>query len=269
MKIQTWTRTALAGAAILAIATGAAFAQSEMTDKIRLENSTPAKYDFSVVGGNLGITKTDGSTVQNGQVGIGTTAPQWDLHLLGNDTDTRVFVENTAGAGPAKVMFTLKANNTVRFATNNTAVNCGNQVGCIWTFDNDGSFRITDAGDGIAEFVLDQFGNLTLTGSLNAPSDINRKTGIQPISSQEILDRVAAMQVLKWSYKETPDVRHVGPTAQDFHAAFGLGDDDKHIATVDADGVSLASIQALYALVQQQRDEITALRSRLDAIEQK
>jgi hypothetical protein len=35
--------------------------------------------------------------------------------------------------------------------------------------------------------------------------------------------------------------------AQDFHAAFQVGDDDKHIATVDADGVALAAIQGLQA----------------------
>lgn len=33
--------------------------------------------------------------------------------------------------------------------------------------------------------------------------------------------------------------------AQDFHAAFGLGIDDRHIATVDGDGVALAAIQGL------------------------
>jgi hypothetical protein len=33
--------------------------------------------------------------------------------------------------------------------------------------------------------------------------------------------------------------------AQDFSAAFQVGPDDKHIATVDADGVALAAIQGL------------------------
>ena len=33
--------------------------------------------------------------------------------------------------------------------------------------------------------------------------------------------------------------------AQDFYAAFGIGPDDRHIATVDADGVVLAAIQGL------------------------
>jgi hypothetical protein len=33
--------------------------------------------------------------------------------------------------------------------------------------------------------------------------------------------------------------------AQDFHAAFGLGADDKRIATLDSSGVALAAIQGL------------------------
>ncbi len=40
--------------------------------------------------------------------------------------------------------------------------------------------------------------------------------------------------------------RHVGPMAQDFYAAFGLGLDDKHITTIDEGGVALAAIQGLY-----------------------
>jgi len=47
------------------------------------------------------------------------------------------------------------------------------------------------------------------------------------------------------AYKFDSTTKHLGPVAQDFHAAFGLGTDDKHIATVDADGVALAAIQGL------------------------
>jgi hypothetical protein len=43
----------------------------------------------------------------------------------------------------------------------------------------------------------------------------------------------------------------MGPMAQDFRAAFELGSDDKRISTVDADGVALAAIQALYRLSQE------------------
>ena len=64
---------------------------------------------------------------------------------------------------------------------------------------------------------------------------------------------------------------HMGPMAQDFHAAFGLGTDDKHIATVDADGVALAAIQGLNQKLtdelKQKGTEITELKQRLDALE--
>jgi len=65
------------------------------------------------------------------------------------------------------------------------------------------------------------------------------------------------------------------PDGQDFYAAFGLGEDDTHISTVDADGVALAAIQGLYAENQAlkaensaQQAQIDALAARLDALEQ-
>lgn len=50
-----------------------------------------------------------------------------------------------------------------------------------------------------------------------------------------------------------------GPIAQDFHAAFGPGIDDRHIVTVDTDGVALAAIQGLYRLIDRQQEEIYRL----------
>jgi hypothetical protein len=55
----------------------------------------------------------------------------------------------------------------------------------------------------------------------------------------------SALPISEWNFKEDADTRHLGPMAQYFHAAFGLGTDDKHIATVDANGVALAAIQGL------------------------
>ena len=52
-------------------------------------------------------------------------------------------------------------------------------------------------------------------------------------------------------------------------AAFGLGEDDKHISTVDADGVALAAIQALYKLVLEKDRKIQELEARLRALEGK
>jgi hypothetical protein len=83
-------------------------------------------------------------------------------------------------------------------------------------------------------------------------SDRNAKRDIVPIDGDEILRRVAALPISAWSYKDAqPSGRHIGPMAQDFHAAFGTGDSDRCIPTVDANGVALAAIQALSRRVEQ------------------
>ncbi len=51
--------------------------------------------------------------------------------------------------------------------------------------------------------------------------------------------------------------------AQDFYAAFGLGNSDTHIGTVDADGVALAAIQGLYQLLEEKDTIIVAQQEQL------
>lgn len=102
------------------------------------------------------------------------------------------------------------------------------------------------------------------------PSDRNIKQAFAPVNPQDILSKVVAMPVTAWSYKsEGASVRHIGPMAQDFAAAFGVGDSDKHIHMIDANGVSMAAIQALYAMIQQRDQQIDGLRSELDQIKQR
>ncbi|MCC7180966.1 MAG: hypothetical protein IT177_21485 [Acidobacteria bacterium] len=57
----------------------------------------------------------------------------------------------------------------------------------------------------------------------------------------------------------------MGPTAQDFRAAFGLGDFPLRINTIDADGVALAGVKALEARTRALSDENAALRAALEA----
>src|SRR5574341_2224208 len=63
------------------------------------------------------------------------------------------------------------------------------------------------------------------------------------VDGREILARVSALPIQTWNYQtQEASIRHIGPMAQDFYAAFGLGDDNLHISTIDADGIALASI---------------------------
>ncbi len=58
----------------------------------------------------------------------------------------------------------------------------------------------------------------------------------------------------------------MGPMAQDFHAAFGLGVSDKLIDTIDPDGVALAAIQGLHALVREKDAEIAENKTEIDEL---
>jgi hypothetical protein len=97
-----------------------------------------------------------------------------------------------------------------------------------------------------------------------AVSDRAAKMDFVSIDVGAVLDKVLSLPLSEWSYRSAPTQRHIGPVAQDFHAAFGLGGDDKSISTVDADGVALAAIQGLNAKLEA---ENAVLRARLDALE--
>ncbi len=93
---------------------------------------------------------------------------------------------------------------------------------------------------------VDQGGNVLIAGVLSQNSDRNVKKDFTPVDPQTVLAKVAALPMTEWVYKTATGARHLGPIAQDFHAAFGLnGNDDQHITTVDEGGVALAAIQGL------------------------
>lgn len=72
------------------------------------------------------------------------------------------------------------------------------------------------------------------------------------------------LPIYAWRYNSQPgSVRHMGPMSQDFYSAFGLGEDDRYINSVDADGVASASVQALAVQVQQQSDQLVRLEAQL------
>jgi hypothetical protein len=114
--------------------------------------------------------------------------------------------------------------------------------------------------------ALDYNGNLTTAGTVNGTSDRNAKEKFTAVSSRDVLDKVAALPITEWNFKQEP-TRHIGPMAQDFYAAFNVGMDDKHIATVDEGGVALAAIQGLNEKLEQKDKEIQDLKQRLEALE--
>jgi len=108
---------------------------------------------------------------------------------------------------------------------------------------------------------------LTPDGAWSTLSDRNAKTRITAIDPQELLQKVAALPVTAWQYKHDPNRRYLGPMAQDFHEAFGLGHDDKHLSTLDTDGVTLAALKGLIAEWQKRQDRSAAQARRLQELE--
>jgi hypothetical protein len=107
------------------------------------------------------------------------------------------------------------------------------------------------------------------SGSWSSISDRNLKANFLAVDGLDILSLLAGLPIQTWNYTaQDPAIRHLGPTAQDFHAAFGLGENDTTISTVDAQGVAFAAIQGLYQLAQAQDAQITAQAEQIAALEQ-
>jgi len=109
---------------------------------------------------------------------------------------------------------------------------------------------------------------LAVNSTFVSASDRNIKENFEDIDSVQILEKLASLPIQSWNYKADDNkVKHIGPMAQDFFAAFGVGPDDKHITTVDEGGIALAAIKALKAENDFLKSELTNLKARLERLE--
>jgi hypothetical protein len=127
------------------------------------------------------------------------------------------------------------------------------------TFRASGGVRFFTNPTLTAGVTLDPSGNQWLS-----VSDRNMKNHFQTLDPKQVLDKFSKMPITEWSYKaQDPSIRHMGPMAQDFYQAFGLGEDKLRIGTMDADGVMMAAIQGINAKLHDKDREIAALKAEL------
>ena len=203
-----------------------------------------------------------------GGVGIGTGSPQSALHVKSPFIDCEVSIESGDAGGH-------------RWTLQSSAPGAGGQVAS--------SFQIIDRTVSVSRMLIDTSGNVGIgntapsqkltvngnilaSGTVNGGSDRNVKEHFSSVSARDVLEKVSALPITEWNYKaENETLRHIGPMAQDFYAAFNVGMDDKHISMVDADGVALAAIQGLNQKLTEElkrRDaENAELKQRFDALE--
>lgn len=182
----------------------------------------------------------------------------------------RIDVSGSSGVNPAALFVNSVSANGVGLyvlQTNSTdsAVVINSYNGdIIKGFGSSGNF----GGPNTLVFYVTVFGDV-YAHSFNSTSDRNAKENFSSISPAEILDKVALLPVSQWNFKgEQKDVQHIGPMAQDFHAAFGLdGAEDKRISLTDEGGVALAAIQGLNQKVDEKNTEIQNLEKKLDELQ--
>jgi hypothetical protein len=221
---------------------------------------------FSARASYIYFTPPDGDSLNMG-IGSRTVGafPIYPIHVQfgpsANETRPLLVVENYNSQVIGRNLLRLVNNGPATFRFDNLAA--FGQPGGSWGFGSralGNQFFVSPVGAASLAMTLDPNGNMTIAGSLAQMSDRNSKHEIVPVDDDDLLERVVALPVSTWSYKGDA-ARHVGPMAQDFAAAFGLGSDDRHVSPTDVAGVGLAAVQALAR-------QLAQANARLEQLEQ-
>jgi hypothetical protein len=198
--------------------------------------STDASSALSVFNSSLGSllrVRNDGS------VGIGTTTPGQKLDVVGV-SQMNALELRAIGSTPYLDFSSTTADYNARIIYSSA----GNVLSV----------------QGASQLIVE--GEVTCV-AVNLTSDRNAKEQFTPVNPRAVLDKVVRLPITEWQYKTQRDARHIGPMAQDFREAFALGRDERHITSVDADGVALAAIQGLNQKLEEAAREKDAVISRL------
>jgi hypothetical protein len=212
----------------------------------------------------------------SGGVGVNTNAPNAALAVDGGNSVARIAVNSnspTANAGLA-----LRQDGVSRWSL--ATVSADGDLTFFREGAGGGSRLFIDGGGANAGYV--GIGNsapqyplhmasgayVTAGGVWTNASSRQLKTGFAPVDQVALLQALASLPIETWSYRaEGSGVRHLGPVAEDFYAAFGLGSNEAAaIGTVDADGVALATIQALYQIILEQQAQLATQQQRIEVL---
>lgn len=209
---------------------------------------------FISTGPNQFLVRADGGAVFNGSA-LTSGADDFVIHARPINGDADVDLRLVSRSGRGVNLYVSDSNGTTTLSPMSLDI---------------GANRLNVGGGsgGIA--------SLSYGGAWANASSRTVKEGMQPVDADDVLARVLGLDLSRWRYIGSTEGEHLGPMAEDFHAAFGLGGSDRQIATVDADGVALAAIQGLNARLEAEnadkdariealRNEVAALRALIES----
>jgi hypothetical protein len=270
-------------------------------NKFSIEDLTAATVPFTVLGG----APTNSIYVaSNGKVGFRTSTPALDLHLYTSDTPAIRLEQSNAGGftpqawdiggneanffvrdltGGSRLPFRIRpgaptssidiaASGYVGIGTASPAANLDIHTSVDLSTPAN-VLRVMNTGTGVDpaqqdRFTIDSAGNVLARGTISQLSSRFAKENFQDTNGRVLLAKLEQMPISSWNYRGAPaQERHLGPVAEDFHAAFGLGASERFVSVTDEAGVALASVKALQQEIKQRDERIEALEQRLQALE--
>jgi hypothetical protein len=197
-----------------------------------------------------------GDGVLISDVDSGAQADQRPLHVVGEDGSAFIHRNSSTPSNTFDIMQMVN-NGRVFLRLEDTSQSK------TWFFGTQSQdFFINDAGDGDTELRLFANGNMTINGTLTELSDKNAKENITSIKPVDVLSKVLDLPLSTWNYIDSEET-HLGPMAQDFHAAFGLNGSDVGITSIDTSGVALGAIQGLHQVIETKDARINELEKKL------
>lgn len=241
----------------------------DATGHIGLRTGTPV-LDLQIATGNTPGTRLEQTNAS------GFTAQTWDV--AGNEAN--FFVRDVTGG--SRLPFRIRpgaANSTVDISSAGVAITGAGATANLDVRETvlvgtpDASLRVSNTAYPSTEqvrFEVDSDGNVTARGAITQLSSRSSKEGFVDVDGRSVLERLAGLPIREWNYIGRPETdRHVGPVAEEFHQAFGLGQDERTISLSDMAGVALAAVKELNAELQRRDQQIAEQERRLRALEAK
>lgn len=219
-----------------------AFVWADSNDGV-FQSSVPNEFAVRATGGFRLVTAVDGSF-----------NPARTFSINGNGAVTipvlgigpNVNLVQDAADGDARVRFSRKTD-----SGNFWEIAAGSSANALYVNRQGYGSAMSLTPDGSNLLTMGNGARLTAGGAWTNASDRNAKENFSAVDAREVLAHVVSLPVTAWNYRSEPGVKRIGPMAQDFYAAFGLGHDDTGISTVDESGVALAAIQGLNARIEE------------------